>query len=302
MVLVCTLGSEDDSARLVGRIGAMKVLAEEEEVEEEEVVVDSVEVEVVVVVEEDVRVEESEEEEDEAEVVSEAGHSLGPHARSVRQQPPPRDTGHARKPLEQASVVWGAVLTPAAVLVVTEVDSSSVMEAAVDELGADDDDVDGRDNVVVTVGVTTTTAVSEGPGPPNFMGKKKSALLRIQKSGMICPLPSWHNIITYIHLPRIHKAVYNNRLPTRLHTPYNPNHNCPPNRSNLRPSDSTRPLRSQHSARLDRSLPRRNSYQVARRQSSRWFPKGIGKHVFGALSAQLLANGAEPKRRRIRRV
>lgn len=39
----------------------------------------------------------------------EAGHSVGPHSRSVRQQPPPRDTGQALKPLEHERVVCGPV-------------------------------------------------------------------------------------------------------------------------------------------------------------------------------------------------
>lgn len=119
---------------------------------------------------------------DEVDEVDGAGHDNGPHSRSVRQQPPPSETGQALKPVEQARVVCGpsaaAVMSGEAVeevevevevllkmLVVEGLTEVEVVDVD-DVLVVDDEEVDGGDNVVVTVGVTTSTDMSEGPGPP----------------------------------------------------------------------------------------------------------------------------------------
>jgi hypothetical protein len=49
-----------------------------------------------------------------APVVAVAGHSTEPQARSVAQQPPPREAGQVRKPVEQVRVCGGVVTAAAA--------------------------------------------------------------------------------------------------------------------------------------------------------------------------------------------
>lgn len=119
--------------------------------------------------------------------VDEARHKLpDPHSRSVRQHPPPSETGQALKPLEQGRVVCGPLTTAVlaaetsrvgvdemeleedevllGMLVVEEVVKEVVVVEEVDVV--EGEEVDGGDNVVVTIGVTTTTDIREGPGPP----------------------------------------------------------------------------------------------------------------------------------------
>lgn len=111
------------------------------------------------------------------EAVDGAGHSSRPQLRSVRQQPPPSDSGQDLKPLEQA----GVSTTSASVVASTKVEDDDVeggREDRVLEVGEAEilvllrvDEVLG-DKVVVTVGVTTTTEVRDGPGPPNRTVRK----------------------------------------------------------------------------------------------------------------------------------